>query len=151
MPVFCILTSEFVETLQHLFFGCRFSSSIWYSVLRRFGVQRRPGVSDIELAWALRFCRDETFKAHLHKISLASVLFQIYIEVNDRVFGRGITDDQGVLSLIEASVRSRVISWRKFLRNQENVDLCWQWRIPERIFEGGRMQNVCCDCFPCFF
>ncbi|KAI8559797.1 hypothetical protein RHMOL_Rhmol04G0202600 [Rhododendron molle] len=129
----CVLSSQRHETLQHLFFACSYSRSIWQVVLHRFQVQRTPDEWDNELMWAVDHCRGKSFKAFLFKLVFAAGVYHLWLERNTRVFCGQHRGADIVLASIGDNVRLRVCTWEHFPNSLENQSLCRCWNISSKV------------------
>lgn len=129
----CVLYSQSDEKLQHLFFACSYSCSLWQVILQRFQIQRSPAVWDSEIQWAIDHCTGKSFSSFLSKLFLAAGVSHIWLERNSRVFGGRSRGATAVLASIEDNVRLRVSTWEYFPNSLENQRLCSLWNISLRV------------------
>lgn len=92
-----VLCSHNAESIQHSFFDCSFSRSIWEPILRKFQIQRRADVWDLELNGACGLCRSKSFRSLLFKLALAAGVYYIRMDCNSRVFRGRLTNSCAVL------------------------------------------------------
>nr|XP_016495350.1 PREDICTED: uncharacterized protein LOC107814450 [Nicotiana tabacum] len=86
--VTCSLCNSKEETVDHLFFKCTYSSSVWTAMLQWKGIQRQPMMWANELEWAGKYYRGRSTTAELYKLVLAGTLYYIWQERNDKIFKR---------------------------------------------------------------
>ncbi|XP_019246313.1 PREDICTED: uncharacterized protein LOC109225961 [Nicotiana attenuata] len=84
--VTCSLCNNEEETVDHLFFKCRYASKIWAIMLQWQGIHRQPMVWATELHWAEKHYKGRSTKAELYKLVLAGSIYYIWQERNNRIF-----------------------------------------------------------------
>ncbi|XP_009766845.1 uncharacterized protein LOC107832812 [Nicotiana tabacum] len=68
------------ETVQHLFFGCEISGSIWQQLLKWQGIQRT------KKTWLEQFGKGKSGGAAVCRMTLAATIYHIWQERNDVIF-----------------------------------------------------------------
>ncbi|XP_058180233.1 uncharacterized protein LOC131298779 [Rhododendron vialii] len=100
----CVLCSQCGETLQHLFFECGFSSSIWEVILHRFQIHRGVEAWNMEVAWATSFCQGKSFHSMLFKLAFAAGVYFLWTERNSIIFGGRPRSANEVLAHLDESI-----------------------------------------------
>ena len=111
VPAACVLCSTGLDSHTHLFFECEFSSSIWVSLSSR--IARNPPRTLLSAAsWALNVQFSPPFFARkILKLLLQSSIYMIWKERNNRVFSGNHGTLASTKSLIDITMRNRLISF----------------------------------------
>ena len=111
VPAACVLCSTGLDSHNHLFFECEFSSSIWVSLSSR--IARNPPRTLLSAAsWALNVQSSPPFFARkILKLLLQSSIYMIWKERNNRVFSGNHGTLASTKSLIDITMRNRLISF----------------------------------------
>ncbi|KAE8713328.1 hypothetical protein F3Y22_tig00110213pilonHSYRG00312 [Hibiscus syriacus] len=83
----CMLCGIEAETRDHLFFDCGFARELWGAVLILCGVNRRVRNWGRELAWNVHCFKGKSLIARMFKLDWASHVYDIWKEINSRLFG----------------------------------------------------------------
>lgn len=75
------------ESHEHLFFTCPYSAGVWTVLLQTNGVSCSPLSSMEEVEWAMQHSGGRKLQHTICKLSLAAVLYLLWIERNRRWFG----------------------------------------------------------------
>ncbi|KAJ6327875.1 hypothetical protein OIU78_014689, partial [Salix suchowensis] len=105
----CILCNEHEETHCHLFFACKFSSSIWQDVSARAQLVWIP--APWPQTWAAmvqRFCNKNNPRHKLVGLVLASTVYHLWRERNHRIFNNKFSNVQQTKDAIIQSIRERL-------------------------------------------
>ncbi|GAV93106.1 zf-RVT domain-containing protein, partial [Cephalotus follicularis] len=70
------------ETLEHMFFICPFSHSVWTAVLAMCNLVRPPLPWLDEIAWMTDHSHGRGFPASVRKLALAATVYNLWIERN---------------------------------------------------------------------
>uniref|UniRef100_A0A5B7BH22 Reverse transcriptase zinc-binding domain-containing protein n=1 Tax=Davidia involucrata TaxID=16924 RepID=A0A5B7BH22_DAVIN len=130
----CVLCGLQTETIDHLFFLCGFSNSLWGKILQMVSIYKTVGSYDQEIFWFLNHLSAKNFKTSIVKMLFSATGYHIWIERNNRVF-IGKRQSQGQIlnsALTEVSLASMV--WRNVNRSYENWDLCLSLGLSEAVF-----------------
>ncbi|XP_019242144.1 PREDICTED: uncharacterized protein LOC109222223 [Nicotiana attenuata] len=82
----CSLCQREIETVQHLFFECELTATIWQQLLKWQGIQRTKLGWKEELAWIERRAKGRSGGAELCRMSLAAAVYHIWQERNNVIF-----------------------------------------------------------------
>jgi hypothetical protein len=83
----CILYGVQVETHEHLFFQCPYTSSVWSEVARRTRITWPPLNWQNLLQWAAATLKStKTFAYNLAKSILSTTVYFIWYECNNKIF-----------------------------------------------------------------
>ncbi|KAF7124404.1 hypothetical protein RHSIM_Rhsim12G0145000 [Rhododendron simsii] len=95
-----------------------FVGSLPWIVVGDFNSILRPACGwENELNYAISFCKGNSFRALVFKLSLAAGVYFIWLERNSRVFGGNLKNPD------------RILAWRNIPKTVENQRSCDLWRI----------------------
>lgn len=83
----CSLFYNASKDMDHLFFSCPVSQSIWSAMLVWMGLNRRPVNLHDELKWFQRKIRGKQIKQKIRRVALAVCVYEIWKGRNSRKFG----------------------------------------------------------------
>ncbi|XP_019225731.1 PREDICTED: uncharacterized protein LOC109207296 [Nicotiana attenuata] len=111
----CPLCNTEVETTNHLFFTCSFSTQIWTAMLEWLRIYRQVMTWEHELKWAEQHCRGRSANAEIYKMMLAGSIYYIWQERNARVFQATQRNAETVTRLLAQDLhcRGNVKQWLK--------------------------------------
>ncbi|KAJ6434071.1 hypothetical protein OIU84_017724 [Salix udensis] len=101
----CVLCNGHDENHDHLFFGCSFSSSIWLDISSRAQIGWKAG--NWSQAWqdiAVRCSNKNNPRHRLVGLTLASSIYHIWKERNNRIFDQHFSNSQKIRDEIVNSV-----------------------------------------------
>lgn len=101
-----------VEDIQHLFFGCNVTNSIWQDILVWMKITHIPLEWDKEMEWIVRVTKQKGAQKQILKIALAETIHEIWHERNEVVFNKKPLDPH-IIDRIKHSVKIRCSSYRK--------------------------------------
>lgn len=122
------------ETMDHLFFGCIFTKSIWIKVLASvdLGYLVRPWkdyINHINRKW-----RGIGLKFLLRKLCLGVTVYWVWRERNSRVFGGDSHSSTAIVTNIKNVVRDRALEFRKIKPTFGSRKMADNWGLPTMIF-----------------
>ncbi|XP_060217416.1 uncharacterized protein LOC132644817 [Lycium barbarum] len=82
----CPLCTVENESIEHLFFSCSFSTSVWSNILSWQGLNRPALGWQEELKTASDYAKGNSADAVIYKMSIAACVHQIWQERNLRIF-----------------------------------------------------------------
>ncbi|XP_070003400.1 uncharacterized protein LOC142165733 [Nicotiana tabacum] len=74
------------ETHDHLYFECSYSQSLWKGILRWLEYQRTTGKWETKLQWLIANVNNRNLRKALLEVVFAVVVYNIWMERNDRRF-----------------------------------------------------------------
>lgn len=129
----CFFCRNGVESREHLFFSCSFSSRIWKTCMNRCFYQHPPLDWQSVLEEACRKWRTKKLQGVLCKLILRSTVYHIWRTRNEiKAKGHPKTEEQ-LLRLIFWEVRNRISGKGKFIKSMENVAICQMWNLDESL------------------
>ncbi|XP_075101599.1 uncharacterized protein LOC142177038 [Nicotiana tabacum] len=82
--VLCSTDTE--ETLNHLFFECNYSKTIWHKLLQWTGMQRQVRSWNEELVWLANITRSKHPRASILAFIFSATVYHVWMERNSRSF-----------------------------------------------------------------
>jgi hypothetical protein len=129
----CVFCRNGIESRDHLFFSCSFSSRIWKTCLNRCFNQHPLLDWQSMLDEACSKWKTKKMLGVLCRLILSSTMYHLWRARNEiKVQGHPKTEEQ-ILRLIFSEVRNRISGRGKFIKNIENVALFRMWNIDEAI------------------
>ncbi|XP_050232971.1 uncharacterized protein LOC126681477 [Mercurialis annua] len=116
----CSLCNCCVETINHLFFSCIFSSEVWKKVLFACAINRPPLVWNREISWFTRKYGGKNTSTKIRRLAFCSTVYHIWLERNNTIFSGSRPDVNIVSKRISFSVLSKSHS-----RLDGAISDCW--------------------------
>ena len=116
------------ECRDHLFFGCRFSRSIWEKILSLSEQSRLIGTWSEELQWAIQNLKGRKLLHIILRVAWRAYIYYVWKERNGRMYGNSIVTSLQVLEHIKEAVRIKLAGLR-FPKTIENEGLCRRWEL----------------------
>ncbi|XP_058763720.1 uncharacterized protein LOC131637150 [Vicia villosa] len=107
------------ESIDHLFFSCRKTNTIWQTILQWIGYSRTPRQWSEEKRWLIQESNRKGWKRQLLKVALAETIYFLWKARNDHIFNQ-IDIGSELTSSIKTSIVTRS-SLSKHLRGHVNV------------------------------
>lgn len=90
----CCLCGQELEEVDHLFFGCEYSSAIWVGVADYAGIHRGPERWTTERSYLLTQCSTNSSKQRLYRCFVNVLVYNIWKERNcRRMKGKNVTSE----------------------------------------------------------
>lgn len=129
----CCFCNVNMETMDHLLFACKFSSSIWIHILNMFYLSYlirlwEEYVKHLSCKW-----KANKLKYVLEKLCFGATIYWLWRERNSRVFGGKCSDAMIIVNLIKTITRERAMDLRKIKKSLANRRLASWWRLPNTI------------------
>lgn len=110
IPANCVLCSHGLETHDHLFFECSFSSAVWHAFASKIWAHPSSSLPAIS-SWILQ----DRVQSHANaavtvKLILQSTCYLIWRERNARIFTNTLTSASSVHAALDRSIRDRMLT-----------------------------------------
>ncbi|PKU75902.1 Putative ribonuclease H protein [Dendrobium catenatum] len=115
VPTLCCLCHNGDETLSHLFFECPYSFSILTALLK--GTETllfRPNILQI-YDWLNGRFNGNVDVLNFYKLVLSSIIYFLWKERNNRIFGNQILCHTSLLLSIERAISEKITKWRNVI------------------------------------
>jgi hypothetical protein len=126
----CSFCHSYVETRDHLFFECSFSSRIWKFSMLRCRVEQPPIIWDDNLQLGCKSRGKKSLHFLLCRLVFGAVVYNLWHTRNElRHAGSPSTEEQ-ILKKVMWEVQTRLAGRGKFPRTRENIFLSSLWNLP---------------------
>ncbi|XP_075099695.1 uncharacterized protein LOC142176344 [Nicotiana tabacum] len=82
----CPLCNTEDESIEHLFFSCKFSAELWTKLLNWQGINILPMGWSQEVNWAINHAKRKNAKAGIFRMMMAGCIYYLWQERNQRTF-----------------------------------------------------------------
>ncbi|XP_058752915.1 uncharacterized protein LOC131626112 [Vicia villosa] len=103
-----------METMQHLFFACDYSSKIWEEMLQWNGYKRTATTWDKEKLWLIKEIAKKGWRREILRIILAETIYHIWYERNEVLF-KHTRPSMNISRRIKDRVMNRSLLYRKLI------------------------------------
>ncbi|GAV75138.1 zf-RVT domain-containing protein [Cephalotus follicularis] len=133
----CIFGCGNVETIDHSFFGCRFTGAVWKQTLAKCGFKRIVQPWNGEAKWVILRLRGKNFKIWITKIALATCIYHCWMERNSRIFRNEFKDSISIQNNIWSTIQNKCLGMTVIEDNPSNRDISSRLLIPDWLLEPG--------------
>ena len=113
-PLACVLCHKDLESHDHLFFTCTYSSSIWQGIMSRFRMEGSPLDWTSFTVWAASKWKSKKPKDIMPRMCLGATIYAIWKERNARIFRFEGKRSERVSSDIIINIQAQVsIKWAR--------------------------------------
>jgi hypothetical protein len=128
ISVSCCSFCSGVESHDHLFFNCPFTSQVWLEVLTHINLNW-PSRSWADWIIQISNIRGKTLTTLITKLVFTTTVYQIWLERNTRKFQNTSCTLPSVVSKIHSVVRYRLLSLDKLPQGHNSQMLLAKWGI----------------------
>ncbi|XP_058755400.1 uncharacterized protein LOC131628584 [Vicia villosa] len=107
------------DSIDHLFFACRKTNTIWKTILQWIGYLRTPMQWYVEKAWLTQESNRKGWKRQMLKVALAETVYFLWKARNDHIFNQLDMGSEIIPRIKTSIVTSSSLS--KHLRGHVNV------------------------------
>nr|XP_016461061.1 PREDICTED: uncharacterized protein LOC107784443 [Nicotiana tabacum] len=118
----CSLCQRESETVQHLYFECEVTTTIWKQLLTWQGIQRTKLGWEEELAWMERRTKGRSGGAELCRMSLAVAIYHIWQERNNAIFQQKNRPANAIVRSIIQEIHVRATMFPRLVRTMSNLN-----------------------------
>ncbi|GAV92989.1 zf-RVT domain-containing protein, partial [Cephalotus follicularis] len=126
----CVFHCGGTESLDHLFFQCPFSASVWRDVLKLCNITRPILSWDDEVQWMTDHARGRKFHHLVRKLALAAAVYHVWRERNRRCFTSRFLPPQDIVLKVRMDVSGKLTTANLAQRNDHHDSLCVNWGVP---------------------
>nr|XP_016479252.1 PREDICTED: uncharacterized protein LOC107800574 [Nicotiana tabacum] len=116
----CSLCDQELKGHQHMFFMCRFSAEVWGKLLAWIGLVRRVTGWNEELKWTADHRKDKGSKTMMYTMCITSVVYQIWMERNRRIFQQEKRSSEAIIRQIIQEIHC-IRNGQSSLRNELQI------------------------------
>ncbi|GAV80390.1 zf-RVT domain-containing protein [Cephalotus follicularis] len=125
----CVFNCGEEETLEHLFFSCPFSHSVWTTVLAMCNIVRPTLPWTEEIDWMTHHSLGQGFPASVRKLAFVVMVYNLWTERNRRCFHNLFLPGPEVIKKIRQEVAWTALSSRKMQLSERHHSLCTNWGV----------------------
>ncbi|XP_028105446.1 uncharacterized protein LOC114304489 [Camellia sinensis] len=131
----CSFCNHHTESHSHLFFNCIFSLKVWDAIKAKCNV-KWPDIFWPDIVHvAIRESRGKSLKAITTRLSLLCIVYQIWIERNNRIFNKEMKPEEVVIKTIVQMIRGRLMSLYNLPRSAGDDWFLKQWNLTDSILK----------------
>ena len=130
----CALCKQENETRNHLFFGCRFSQSVWKGILQLNGLGRGVMCWQEELKWAYQKLKGKSLITLIMRCAWSAFIYAIWKERNCRVYTAKEETHLQVLDHIKQRIKSKFAGLENIEADLTNLNLVRNWGLSQKTF-----------------
>ncbi|XP_058784386.1 uncharacterized protein LOC131659180 [Vicia villosa] len=104
-----------LETLDHMFFDCRYTKGVWEDVLRWLHVLHVPQGWNEEIAWLVKICKSRNWRGQIMKMAIAETIYETWWDRNLAVHSI-VNSNKNTAKRIIDNIVYRVWGYPKFRR-----------------------------------
>ncbi|XP_022032620.1 uncharacterized protein LOC110933722 [Helianthus annuus] len=123
-----LLCNRGLESHEHLFFECPYSSKIWCSLRAKVDMSQTDGKWDDVLAWLILNANSKLAIWVIRKLVVAAIAYYVWQERNARFFNNQLRPPEKLEEQITETVRLKLHSF-KFKSNEWVTRLLKIWKI----------------------
>ena len=129
----CSFCHGCVETYDHLFFECSFSSRIWKFCMLRCRIEQPPIIWDDIVQLGCKSWGKKSLLFILCRLVFGAVVYNLWHTRNEpRHAGSPRTEEQ-ILKKVMWEVRTRLAGSDNFPKTRENISLSSLWNLPSEM------------------
>ncbi|GJW82458.1 reverse transcriptase zinc-binding domain-containing protein [Tanacetum coccineum] len=125
----CSLCDSQMDSHEHLFFECNFSSHVWTLVRKLAGMESVAHILEDIIAWFLPIAAKRTVNSIVGKLLFAATAYYLWIERNNRLFKNERRSPEEIRDLIMVMVRLKLVKIR-FKNKPRVINMLSEWKMP---------------------
>ncbi|XP_059441594.1 uncharacterized protein LOC132173929 isoform X2 [Corylus avellana] len=129
----CCFCHSQLETRDHIFFECSFSSRVWKYCMFRCKIDMPPVIWDDLVQLGCNKWGKNSLKCLICQLVLGSVVYNLWRTRNELRHDDVPKTEEQLLKQIFWEIRTRIAVKRGFPRTRENLLLCSLWNLPSAI------------------
>ena len=124
-PLACVLCHKALESHDHLFFTCDYSSFIWQEIMSRFTMDGSPLDWSSIILWAASKWKSKKPKDIMPRMCFGATIYAIWRERNARVFRQEGKPRERTSRDILIYIHTQIqVTWARDPKVQDYLDLC---------------------------
>ena len=121
-PLACMLCQNHMETHDHLFFACPYSSFVWQDLMRRCGLTWNGHNWNETLLWMAQYLKGKKPHHMIPKLCLGAAVYGLWRERNNRTFKHTCCPKELILQNLVAQINSLIrLKWMLW-KHHNNFD-----------------------------
>ena len=130
----CLLCNLHGEDHDHLFFRCEMSKWLWSRLQVKCGFQSLDLNWRNLVSWLSQEWKSRNLKTISWKLCLASMVFNIWRERNNRLHNRTANSANNIKDKIEDMIRLKMTTFNGVKDTMKNREIAMVWNLPAKIF-----------------
>ncbi|GAV92648.1 zf-RVT domain-containing protein [Cephalotus follicularis] len=125
------------ETVDHLFFDCAFTKTVWSKVMKMNNCRLPTSWNWNDTAtWAVEHTVGNHFRFWIRRAGLAASVYHCWRERNNRIFRQSAATTESILARIRSDVADKAALNRSIRDSPANRSIVTNWDITESIFRN---------------
>lgn len=130
----CVLCQEEEESMDHLFFSCKFTGAVWRKIQQLCLVYRGGYKRSDELQWLSHHWKGSSFTKQTKRLALAVTMYKIWQSRNMKMQnGISKTEIRMVEEIVD-EVSTVAATWKNIPLRKENWNIVREWRMSRDCF-----------------
>lgn len=130
----CALCKVEPETVDHLFFRCSTTRTLWNRIRNASSLGTDEYELDRTLVLMAQKCRGKSFQDQIRRLMFVVTVYHTWRIRNEAIFEQKHTSTDAVFSTICDTVRQASATWRGVQRTKQNWMISLQLRLSQKIF-----------------
>ncbi|GKD97992.1 putative reverse transcriptase domain-containing protein [Tanacetum coccineum] len=128
----CSLCDSLMDSHEHLFFECSFSSKVWLLIRHLAGMESVAPILEDIITWFLPIATKHSFNSIVGKLLFGAAAYYIWIERNNRLFKKSRRSPEEIRDLVVVTVRLKLVKLR-FKNKPRVVHMLSEWKMPSNF------------------
>ncbi|GJT56116.1 putative reverse transcriptase domain-containing protein [Tanacetum coccineum] len=128
----CSLCGLQMDSHEHTFFECSFSSKVWSLLCHLAGMERVAPVLEDIIAWLLPIGAKRSFNSVVGKLLFAAAAYFIWSERNNRLLKNQRRTPEDIRDLVMVTVRLKLVAFR-FKNKPRVAKMLSEWKMPSNF------------------
>ncbi|GJW65247.1 reverse transcriptase domain, reverse transcriptase zinc-binding domain protein [Tanacetum coccineum] len=139
----CPMCDLVLDSHDHLFFECAFSSQVWYKVRVLCGMDSIPPRFIDVSTFIIPMSKGKTAVSILSRLVVAATSYYIWLERNGRLFKKKTSSPDQIFDVILSMVRLKLVTFKFKKMSTQSCLLLDQWKIPSYciVHDGSSNTN----------
>ncbi|XP_022019843.1 uncharacterized protein LOC110919900 [Helianthus annuus] len=129
----CLLCYSEIETHEHLFFECQYSSSVWHKVRQKACMESVQHSWDEISAWLVARAKSKSVESIAGRLVVAATAYAIWCERNSKFFNNRLRPPEKVADFIIDTVRAKLIAF-KYQHTTKVKKFLEEWKMDKEDF-----------------
>ncbi|GAV84726.1 zf-RVT domain-containing protein, partial [Cephalotus follicularis] len=144
----CVFSCGQEDSVEHLFFACQFTATIWNHFLALCGYSRCSRGWTEESVWSVQRLQGPTFNAWITKLSLAATVYHCWVKRNNRIFNNSFRNCDSLIQIVASDIDYKCRGLTRVDDNPTNNAIFANWNLPTRLLSasaathGGRSWHM---------
>ncbi|GKE64195.1 putative reverse transcriptase domain-containing protein [Tanacetum coccineum] len=128
----CSLCDSLMDSHEHLFFECSFSSKVWLLIRHLAGMESVAPILEDIITWFLPIATKHSFNSIVGKLLFGAATYCIWIVRNNRLFKKSRRSPEEIRDLVVVTVRLKLVKLR-FKIKPRVVHMLSEWKMPSNF------------------